>query len=169
MVSVAREYLKRHGDDHPRLFRSLHDALNPGGRVVAQCGGRGEPVAHPSPHRRADARCGVRALFREVVGPVGVCRRRDHRTTARRCRVRGHPHIHRTIVCRVSGRGDFSSVHHQRDLPSPSGLSARYGNEGRVHRPADAAGRERRSAIRVGLLAAQPQCASIASSRSRAN
>lgn len=72
MVSVAREYLKRHGDrlqllvadaaalpireeadavfstatfhwvlDHPRLFRSLHDALKPGGRLVAQCGGAG--------------------------------------------------------------------------------------------------------------------------------
>jgi trans-aconitate 2-methyltransferase len=25
--------------DHPRLFRSLHDALRPGGRLVAQCGG----------------------------------------------------------------------------------------------------------------------------------
>jgi trans-aconitate 2-methyltransferase len=25
--------------DHPRLFRSLHDALQPGGRLVAQCGG----------------------------------------------------------------------------------------------------------------------------------
>jgi len=25
--------------DHPRLFRSLHAALKPGGRVVAQCGG----------------------------------------------------------------------------------------------------------------------------------
>ena len=25
--------------DHPRLFRSLHDVLKPGGRVVAQCGG----------------------------------------------------------------------------------------------------------------------------------
>ena len=27
--------------DHPRLFRSLHDALKPGGRLVAQCGGAG--------------------------------------------------------------------------------------------------------------------------------
>lgn len=27
--------------DHDRLFRSLHDALRPGGRLVAQCGGSG--------------------------------------------------------------------------------------------------------------------------------
>jgi len=27
--------------DHPRLFRSLHEALKPGGRLVAQCGGAG--------------------------------------------------------------------------------------------------------------------------------
>jgi len=25
--------------DHPMLFKSLHDALKPGGRLVAQCGG----------------------------------------------------------------------------------------------------------------------------------
>ena len=27
--------------DHDRLFRSIHDVLNPGGRLVAQCGGAG--------------------------------------------------------------------------------------------------------------------------------
>src|SRR5437016_13599676 len=27
--------------DHPRLFTRLHAALRPGGRLVAQCGGRG--------------------------------------------------------------------------------------------------------------------------------
>jgi len=27
--------------DHDRLFRRLHDALRPGGRLVAQCGGQG--------------------------------------------------------------------------------------------------------------------------------
>jgi trans-aconitate 2-methyltransferase len=27
--------------DHDRLFRSVHDVLNPGGRLVAQCGGAG--------------------------------------------------------------------------------------------------------------------------------
>ena len=27
--------------DHDRLFRSIHDVLNPGGRLVAQCGGEG--------------------------------------------------------------------------------------------------------------------------------
>jgi trans-aconitate 2-methyltransferase len=27
--------------DHPAVFRSVHDALAPGGRFVAQCGGRG--------------------------------------------------------------------------------------------------------------------------------
>lgn len=37
--------------DHPRLFRSLHAALKPGGRVVAQCGGRGNLARL---HDRAD-------------------------------------------------------------------------------------------------------------------
>jgi trans-aconitate 2-methyltransferase len=37
--------------DHPRLFRSLHDALKPGGRLVAQCGGAGNLARL---HHRAD-------------------------------------------------------------------------------------------------------------------
>ena len=32
--------------DHERLFARLHDALRPGGRLVAQCGGRGQHRAH---------------------------------------------------------------------------------------------------------------------------
>jgi len=31
--------------DHPRLFARLHAALNPGGRLVAQCGGHGNVAA----------------------------------------------------------------------------------------------------------------------------
>jgi trans-aconitate 2-methyltransferase len=31
--------------DHPRLFARLHDALRPGGRLVAQCGGTGNVEA----------------------------------------------------------------------------------------------------------------------------
>jgi trans-aconitate 2-methyltransferase len=32
--------------DHERLFRRLHAALRPGGRLVAQCGGRGNVAEH---------------------------------------------------------------------------------------------------------------------------
>jgi trans-aconitate 2-methyltransferase len=32
--------------DHERLFRRLHDALAPGGRLVAQCGGAGNVAEH---------------------------------------------------------------------------------------------------------------------------
>ena len=32
--------------DHDRLFRRLHAALKPGGRLVAQCGGQGNVAAH---------------------------------------------------------------------------------------------------------------------------
>ena len=38
--------------DHPALFRSLHDALRPGGVLVAQCGGAGNLARI---HARADA------------------------------------------------------------------------------------------------------------------
>jgi trans-aconitate 2-methyltransferase len=44
--------------DHPRLFRSLHDALKPGGRLVAQCGGARNlaRVHHRTDALMADAR-----------------------------------------------------------------------------------------------------------------
>jgi trans-aconitate 2-methyltransferase len=32
--------------DHDRLFSRLHDALRPGGRLVAQCGGEGNVAKH---------------------------------------------------------------------------------------------------------------------------
>ncbi|HMI81580.1 MAG TPA: methyltransferase domain-containing protein, partial [Solirubrobacterales bacterium] len=32
--------------DHDRLFRRLHAALRPGGRLVAQCGGQGNVATH---------------------------------------------------------------------------------------------------------------------------
>ncbi|HEY8502076.1 MAG TPA: methyltransferase domain-containing protein [Solirubrobacterales bacterium] len=32
--------------DHDRLFRQLHAALHPGGRLVAQCGGQGNVATH---------------------------------------------------------------------------------------------------------------------------
>jgi trans-aconitate 2-methyltransferase len=32
--------------DHDLLFAHLHDALNPGGRLVAQCGGQGNVAEH---------------------------------------------------------------------------------------------------------------------------
>jgi trans-aconitate 2-methyltransferase len=34
--------------DHDRLFARLHDALGPGGRLVAQCGGEGNVADHAS-------------------------------------------------------------------------------------------------------------------------
>ena len=51
--------------DHDLLFRRLHDALKPGGRLVAQCGGKGNvaaflglatEVAAEAPYARASAR-----------------------------------------------------------------------------------------------------------------
>jgi trans-aconitate methyltransferase len=43
--------------DHPRLFRSLYDALKPGGRLVAQCGGAGNlaRIHHRTEALMADA------------------------------------------------------------------------------------------------------------------
>jgi trans-aconitate 2-methyltransferase len=32
--------------DHDRLFAGLHDAIRPGGRLVAQCGGKGNVATH---------------------------------------------------------------------------------------------------------------------------
>jgi trans-aconitate 2-methyltransferase len=45
--------------DHDALFRCLHAALKPGGRLVAQCGGQGNVAAHA----QAIARVGARPEF----------------------------------------------------------------------------------------------------------
>ena len=44
--------------DHPRLFGSVHDALKPGGRLVAQCGGAGNlaRIHHRTDVLMADSR-----------------------------------------------------------------------------------------------------------------
>ncbi|MDP8942867.1 MAG: methyltransferase domain-containing protein [Actinomycetota bacterium] len=42
--------------DHGRLFRALHGALRPGGRLVAQCGGRGNVAALSEAIGRVSAR-----------------------------------------------------------------------------------------------------------------
>jgi trans-aconitate 2-methyltransferase len=125
MVSVAREYLKRHGDrlqllvadaaalpiceeadavfstatfhwvlDHPRLFRSLHDALKPGGRLVAQCGGAGNlaRIHHRTEVLIRDAQ--FAAYFAQWADPWEFA---DAETTARRLADAGFEDIHTSI------------------------------------------------------------------------
>jgi trans-aconitate 2-methyltransferase len=54
--------------DHDRLFSRLHDALKPGGRVTAQCGGEGN-VAN---HARAIATVASRPEFSEHFGDMSM-------------------------------------------------------------------------------------------------
>lgn len=58
-----------HVPDHPALFRAMHDALRPGGRLVAQCGG-GPNLAQVLAHvQGAAARDGRLAPLRGWPGP----------------------------------------------------------------------------------------------------
>jgi trans-aconitate 2-methyltransferase len=125
MVSVAREYLKRHGDrlqllvadaaalpireeadavfstatfhwvlDHPRLFRSLHDALKPGGRLVAQCGGARNlaRIRHRTDGLRRDAQFALH--FTKWSEPWEFA---DAETTARRLAEAGFEEIQTSV------------------------------------------------------------------------
>ncbi len=50
--------------DHPRLFERLHSALRPGGRLVAQCGGRGNIDVLRGKARRVCERDPYREYFK---------------------------------------------------------------------------------------------------------
>ena len=67
--------------DHPRLFRSLHDALKPGGYLVAQCGGAGNlaRIHHRTDVLRREAR--FAPYFTKWAEPWEFA---DAETTARR-------------------------------------------------------------------------------------
>lgn len=54
--------------DHERLFRRLHAALRPGGRVVAQCGGEGNVAAYVEAIARAAARPEFAPQFESMEG-----------------------------------------------------------------------------------------------------
>jgi trans-aconitate 2-methyltransferase len=55
--------------DHDRLFERLHDALRPGGRMVAQCGGEGNVARFHAAAREAAAEEPYAPHFAGWVGP----------------------------------------------------------------------------------------------------
>lgn len=80
--------------DHPRLFRSLHDALKPGGRLVAQCGGAGNLARI---HHRTEVLMREAAFapyFAKWSDPWEFA---DAETTARRLADAGFEDIHTSI------------------------------------------------------------------------
>ena len=72
--------------DHPRLFRHLHAALVPGGRLVAQCGG-GPNLARL--RERVAALMDAPAYAPAFAGWIGPWEFADDATTAARLRVAG--------------------------------------------------------------------------------
>ena len=80
--------------DHPRLFKSLHDALKPGGRLVAQCGGA-QNLARI--HHRTDvlmAEPRFASHFSDWSEPWEFA---DSETTARRLTTAGFDDIHTSV------------------------------------------------------------------------
>src|SRR4029453_15873703 len=80
--------------DHPRLFKSLHDALRPGGRLVAQCGGEQNlaRIHHRTDVLMADARFAPH--FAHWSEPWEFA---DAETTARRLTAAGFDEVHTTV------------------------------------------------------------------------
>ena len=69
--------------DHAALFARLHGAMAPGGRLVAQCGGKGNIAAVPATRRCRRARGAVRAVLRELARPMELRRTRGDCRAAR--------------------------------------------------------------------------------------
>jgi trans-aconitate methyltransferase len=80
--------------DHRRLFRSLHDALRPGGRLVAQCGGVHNlaRVHHRTDALRADRR--FASFFTNWSEPWEFA---DAETTARRLTAAGFEDVQTSV------------------------------------------------------------------------
>ena len=55
--------------DHPRLFERLHDALRPGGRIVAQCGGEGNVARFHTAAREVGAEAPYADFLSDWAGP----------------------------------------------------------------------------------------------------
>jgi trans-aconitate 2-methyltransferase len=80
--------------DHPRLFRSLRDALRPGGLLVAQCGGARNLTRI---HRRTAALMAEPRWARFFEGWSDPWEFADAETTARRLADAGFDDIHTTV------------------------------------------------------------------------
>jgi len=80
--------------DHPRLFRSLHVALKPGGQLVAQCGGAGNlaRIHHRTDMLMRDAQ--FAPYFAKWSEPWEFA---DAETTAQRLANAGFEDIHTSI------------------------------------------------------------------------
>ena len=65
--------------DHDALFAALHRNLKPGGRLLAQCGGRGNIDAFRTARRRGRRAGAVRRVLRRLGGAVELRDRRGDR------------------------------------------------------------------------------------------
>ena len=85
--------------DHDRLFARLRDALKPGGRLVAQCGGAGNVAASRTRARGGAREPRTRSTWR-VAGRLELRVAGGHRAAAARCR------LHRRLVLALARRRD---------------------------------------------------------------
>ena len=82
--------------DHDTLFARLRDALKPGGRLVAQCGGEGNVAAVKQRRLRAGAPRAVRRAPAGVAGRLALRLARGHRGAA------APPRLHRRVVLELA-------------------------------------------------------------------
>ena len=140
--------------DHDRLFRSLHAALAPGGRLVAQCGG-GPNLARLIARMSALAAEPAYARSSRAGGTRGCSRRRSRRRGG--CAAAGFDErrdVH------APGAGDVLHARGVRGLRrvrvrAASPRAAARGRAPAVREPAVGPGGRGRPAVHAGLLAAQ--------------
>jgi trans-aconitate methyltransferase len=117
--------------DHPRLFRSVFDALRPGGRLVAQCGGGPNLQRLRSRSNQLMARLDIEPYFRGWTEPWHFA---DAVTTADRLRQSGFAEVHTsvspapTVMGDADTYGEFISnmVLHQHLARLPADLQTRF-------------------------------------------
>ena len=129
--------------DHPRLFARLRAALQPGGRLVAQCGGRGN-IDILRGRAREDLRTqSLYRAFRGLAGPLELRRPRGNAGAAARGRVLLGGVLAEGGSARA--RGTTGVPQHDRPRPSRPAPACRAARalHGRCPRGAGHAGRGR--------------------------
>jgi trans-aconitate 2-methyltransferase len=89
--------------DHEALFARLYDALLPRGRLVAQCGGKGNVARFHAAAWEVAAEEPVRRVPRRVEGPLALRGRRGDGGAARAGRLRGRQDLARAPAGEPAG------------------------------------------------------------------
>ena len=141
--------------DHDLLFRNLYDLLNPGGWLIAQCGGGPNIAILCRRMTELMAGAAIRILLQRLGRPVVLRHGRGDRWPAQCRRLRRRPDRCRAAPGADGERGGIPLLHHHGRNPRSTRPPTGPGDERRLRRRPHRARRDRSPGLRARLLASQ--------------